>query len=126
MRYLSTKSVLWTILFMWEFSLLNNPQKSQNTATCNGPMKIQPFILRLNTNKVQPIYNLNSICLPHCFWSSEEEIRKFGMGLRRKGDREELKMPADLHQGPNIFSSLLNAQQLFKQQNIKLDFPQSM
>lgn len=58
MRYLSTKSVLWTILFMWEFSLLNNPQKSQNTATCNGPMKIQPFILRLNTNKVQPIYRV--------------------------------------------------------------------
>jgi len=39
MRYFSTESVFWTVLFMWEFSLLNNPQKSQNTAMCNGLMK---------------------------------------------------------------------------------------
>lgn len=37
-QFFSTKTVLWPVLCMWEFKLLNSPQKSWSSATCNDLM----------------------------------------------------------------------------------------
>lgn len=95
------------------------------------PHDIQPFNLRFNTNKVLPKYielfaglhntwistpaAISSSCLSHSVsraWERRQRILMWGWE-EKEIEKRWRKMPAELHQVPNVFPPPLIVQQLF-------------